>query len=462
MEYKKYERKLVPFERRYFRSPNQTISIVARVKGLISEGELKKAIQKVRQQHPLVGVRIYLDENNEPIYTTDKVPENSLRVVKRDSASNWQDELMKEYKLLFKMSQGPLARFVLLQSPEISEILIVCHHVICDGTSLAILARDVLLYLGDPNRKVQEMPEPPLANSDNFPNDVVFGRLFNFVIKKVNASWEKQKIIFDEEDTENLFDAVWENQDFRNIIVELNEEETTQLVKKSRENGVTLNSALNTAFLAARNDIRGPFTGGKRNVMLPVNTRNRFKNPIGEHFGLYVAGFQIKMAYNPKKSVWENAKIFNQKVREKLNINKIFKMNAFTERLTQSMVDTRQFAFFGNLVPSTASRYEKIHAFSIDEKHISNKSAKKQTPKLPGLAITNLGNLDYPRTYGSLELDRFIFVTSGTPLIELVIPAVTVAGKLTFTINYLEGTTDTPTMEKIKDKVLEYLDLGTK
>ena len=79
---------------------------------------------------------------------------------------------------------------------------------------------------------------------------------------------------------------------------------------------------------------------------------------------------------------------------------------------------------------------------------------------MPGLAITNLGRLDYPTKYGSLELDRFIFFTSCTPLIELIIPVVTIAGKLTFTINYLEETTDTPTMEKIENKVLKYLGLA--
>jgi NRPS condensation-like uncharacterized protein len=460
IEYKKYERKVIPFERRFFRSPNQTISLVARVKGSISEGELRTAIQKVRHQHPLVGVRIYLDKDNEPIFTTEKVPENPLRVVQRTSENSWQDELLKEYKILFNMEKGPLTRFVLLQSSEISEILIVCHHVICDGTSLAILARDVLLYLGDPNRKVQEMPEPPLATSDNFPVDGSFGKLINFILKKVNTAWQKKKVIFNDVDIENLFNAFWENHDFRILTIELSEEETTELVEKSRKNGVTLNSALNTAFLAARNSIRGPFKGGKRNIILPVNTRKRYKNPVGEHFGLYVAGFQIKLSYNPKKSFWENARIFNQKVRKTLDINKIFKLNALTELIDQSIVDARQFVFFGNLVSPTASSYDKIHAFVIDEKNIANKMAKKQIPKLPGLAITNLGNLEYPRKYGSLELDRFIFVTSGTPYIELVIPAVTVAGKLTFTINYLEEITDTPNMKRIKYKTLEYLRLN--
>ncbi len=76
---------------------------------------------------------------------------------------------------------------------------------------------------------------------------------------------------------------------------------------------------------------------------------------------------------------------------------------------------------------------------------------------MPVLAITNLGRLDYPDKYGSLELDPFIFITSGTPYIELIIPVETVAGKLTFTINYLEEITDTITMDKIKNKVLDYL-----
>ena len=123
------------------------------------------------------------------------------------------------------------------------------------------------------------------------------------------------------------------------------------------------------------------------------------------------------------------------------------------------MVDARQFTLFGKLVPSTFSRYEKIHAYSNDEKNIANKRAKKQIPNFPGLAITNLGLLDYPEKYGTLELERFIFVTSGTPYIELVIPVVTVAGRLTLTVNYLEENTDTSTMEKLKKKVLKYLGL---
>ena len=453
-QYKKFERKLNSFERRFFRSPTNTISIVVRVKGYISEEDLKNAINKARQQHPLVGVRIYMDENDDPWYTAESVPENPIQVVQRKSDDDWNHELLSEYKIRFKLSEGPLARVVLLQSPEISEVLIICHHVVCDGTSLAILARDLLSYIGNPDKEVIEMPEAPLATKDNFPGEIKIGKPIAFAIKKLNEKWQNYKVIFDEEDEDNIFKAFYDNHELKVISVELDEKETSKLVEECKKHGVTVNSALNTAFLAARHDVRGALN---KKIMVPVNTRKYYKNPIGEYFGMYVSGFDFKQSYNPKKDFWENAKILNEKARENLYIDKIFKFAAVTDLIDQTIVDARQFSFFGPLVPSSSSRYEKIHGFSSDEKNVINKRAKKQIPKLPGLAITNLGRLDYPTQYGSLELDRFILVTSGTPYIELVIPVVTVAGKLTFTINYLEGTTDTPTMENIKKKVLAFL-----
>ena len=77
-----------------------------------------------------------------------------------------------------------------------------------------------------------------------------------------------------------------------------------------------------------------------------------------------------------------------------------------------------------------------------------------------GTAVTNLTRMDSPRTYGALELDRLIMQPGGAfPLVNvnLVLGAVTCAGKLSLVIEYVEENIDIRTMERIKDKALEFL-----
>lgn len=77
-----------------------------------------------------------------------------------------------------------------------------------------------------------------------------------------------------------------------------------------------------------------------------------------------------------------------------------------------------------------------------------------------GTAVTNLTRLDFPRTYGRLELDRVIMNPGGAfPLanVNVVIGAVTCAGKLSVVVEYAEETIDTRTIENIKDTAMEFL-----
>jgi len=77
-----------------------------------------------------------------------------------------------------------------------------------------------------------------------------------------------------------------------------------------------------------------------------------------------------------------------------------------------------------------------------------------------GTAITNLTRLDFPRQYGTLELDRLIMQPGGAfPLVNvnLVLGAVTCAGKLSLILEYAEQAVDTQTMQKIKDTAMACL-----
>jgi hypothetical protein len=122
------------------------------------------------------------------------------------------------------------------------------------------------------------------------------------------------------------------------------------------------------------------------------------------------------------------------------------------------------FKKLGGLVPSDSTRYEKLSAFSKKEDVILRFLKRDNMDSLEtmriGAGITNLGRLDFPRTYGTLELDRLIMQPGGAfPLsqVNLVLGAVTCTGKLSLVVEYAEQAVDTATMEKIKDKAMEFL-----
>mgnify|MGYP001152957787 CR=1 FL=1 len=76
------------------------------------------------------------------------------------------------------------------------------------------------------------------------------------------------------------------------------------------------------------------------------------------------------------------------------------------------------------------------------------------------ITFTNLTRMDFPRTYGALELDRLIMQPGGAfPLVNvnLVLGAVTCAGKLSLVVEYAEEAVDTQTMREVKDKAMEFL-----
>jgi len=122
------------------------------------------------------------------------------------------------------------------------------------------------------------------------------------------------------------------------------------------------------------------------------------------------------------------------------------------------------FKKLGGLVPPDSNRYEKLSAFSKKEdvvlKLLQRDKIESLEAKHWGTAVTNLGRLDFPKTYGVLELDRLIMQPGGAvPLsnVNLVLGAVTYSGKLSMVVEYAEEAVDTATIERIKEKAIGFL-----
>ena len=132
--------------------------------------------------------------------------------------------------------------------------------------------------------------------------------------------------------------------------------------------------------------------------------------------------------------------------------------------LDPTISEAMNFKKLGGLVPSNSPRYEKLSAFGERDDVVLRILQRDKLETLEtrywGTAVTNLGRLDFPGTYGALALDRLIMQPGGgIPLANanLVLGAVTCSGRLSLVVEYAREAVDSATMRQIKGQALEYL-----
>ena len=458
-----YERKVTALERLFSLSPYSIVTIVARIKGNLSADTLLNAIERVQQRHTNLRVRIKTDDGHNLWFTSEDVKGIPIEIISRENNDHWIKIQKESSKIRFRFDKRPAIRFILVHSPEISEIIILCHHIICDGLSLAYLARDIMIHLGDPAKKAEILPDPVPIDLDNLPTDISMNPIVKLFINRINKQWKTDKTYFDQEDYANLNEAYWMNANHQVISVELSESQTNRLVKRSKEENVTVNSGLTTAFVGAQQIVLGDKKEHKR-VGIAGSLRDRLQKPAEEKMGFFAGVVTLDYTYDKHRDFWDNARRLNRKV-QPLYTNK----NLFNDGLTwcyleSGILEAINFKKLGKLVLPNFSRFEKLSSFSKRNDVVSSILRREKIESLDkiimGTAVTNLTRLDFPRKYGALELDRMIMNPGGAfPLsnVNLVLGAVTCSGKLSLLIEYEERTVDTVTMTKIKEKAMAFL-----
>ena len=111
--HQKHERKVTPAERFFTRSPYSIVTMVARIKGNVTEDMLKGAIAKVQRRHVLLQVRIQDNENHDQWFTSEKVQEIPIEIVSRNSKNDWIKLHAEESKVPFEFDIRPAIRFIL-------------------------------------------------------------------------------------------------------------------------------------------------------------------------------------------------------------------------------------------------------------------------------------------------------------------------------------------------------------
>ena len=180
--------------------------------------------------------------------------------------------------------------------------------------SLAYLAWDLMLHLGDPMREVEILPDPVPVGIETIPESVTVNRVARFFINRVNKKWQPERVTFNQEDYEALNEAYWTNYKHQMLPIELSEEQTISIVESCRREGVTVNSALIAAFVGAQASLGGE-TKPHPSIATAGSLRDRVRNPASEVMGFYAGVVSLKYQYKTDIGFWDNARKIHQKVK---------------------------------------------------------------------------------------------------------------------------------------------------
>ncbi|MBQ7061392.1 MAG: amino acid adenylation domain-containing protein, partial [Clostridia bacterium] len=104
---------------------------------------LKKALEDTINAHPYLKIKLFVDDDGEIRVCRDDPKLPAAEIVETDSLP---DPLVTPFELF----GGRLYRMIIYKTPEANYLFLELHHIICDGTSEAILIEDInSAYAGD-------------------------------------------------------------------------------------------------------------------------------------------------------------------------------------------------------------------------------------------------------------------------------------------------------------------------
>jgi len=461
-----YRRRISPLEGMFLHAPYAIVTMTARIQGKVSERMLLEGVNKVSARHTNLRLRVEYDDQGDPWFTSQDVQALSIEIISRESDQHWMEVIRQQSLIPFDFENRPAIRFLLVQNPDRSELVILCHHLICDGLSLAYLARDLMTVMGDPSHELEFLQDPVPIDRENLPPGVKMNGLVNYFVDRINKQWQEERVYFSQKDYQAILEAYWSKFNHQMDLIAFTEEQTAILVEKCKAEGVTVNSALAVGLAAAQINVQGLRTYHS-DFTIAGSLREKLAQPAGEGMGFFAGAVSPKFKYKTNLGFWENARLFNKKVQPLYTNKNLFKDPLVWSYLEPGILEALSFKMIGSMVRPSSPQSEKLNSFSKREDVISSMIKREKMDKfdnvLIGTAVTNLTRMDFPRKYGELELERLIMNPGGAyPLVfvNILAGAVTCSGKLSLMLEYSLERIRAEDVSKIKEELLNLLFMG--
>jgi hypothetical protein len=301
-------------------------------------------------------VRAVADAEGGAYFTDEGVPPISLRVVDRVNDDDWVGEAERDTQRKSSYLTERMIRCIWIRGGDVSDLILVCDHIVADGRSAIIVLRDLLSLLADPSMAIEPILAPPVP-------ELVPPEILERIRAAFGAPRDEQASPSDARPATRRLPE--DAGPACTVPFEMSAPETSTLVDRCRAERVTVQAAICAAFLT-------PFAERQpdhpvRRAEIPVDLRSRFTRPVGDAYGNLIGLTVIEFDCTPGRDLWDVAR------------------------------DAAE----------ALSRMRDEDLFATIQVQISLFGSARNRPWGIGydLSISNLGRIDIPAEYGDLRLE---------------------------------------------------------
>lgn len=404
--------------------PNIYIQFLVKITSDPTVDDLLKAVKEAFLANESTMSKIVLTEDGTAFY--EKLSESgcSVTVTQKD----WEVLIRENEKLAFQIDKGEMMRVFIITSDDEIRMLIMAHHLVGDGKSVAYFLEDVMRALS--GEKIEYKPLH-LINEDLLPKESNLPPFYKLYAHSFNRKWRRNRCTFNWEDYYHIHEVYWREKSSNIICKTFSVEDVDKLCTKAQKMGISVNSLLTTAFLRAN-----PENGC---IGMPVDARNDHNRSMANQ----ATGISVDHYYSEKRSFEENAGIVHQKVHKKLD-SPVFRyfILRFLPLFDPALLDSILFATYDLCDNKTSAKLAEVMGY---------KGGKTRE-----LGITNLTRLDIPDTYGSYGIKNVLFVPPVVSYAKHIIGVVTTGDGMRISYHFMSDQ-DAAEEKKFFERAMENL-----
>ena len=413
-------------ERTHLFCPSIKVAVVVNIEGAVSFAMLESAIRQAVAANEILCSTIGLDSDGTAYYRPTEKP---LYTLSR-SDEMWETLVATAHRKPCNLEEGPLLDCFVVQTEPDLQLLLVAHHLVGDGLSMALFVQDIMKALAGSPLVFKPLS---LLSSDSVGDSRNLNPVMRFLLDRQNRSWRKTGKAFSYADYQRMVHSYWTDRGIHIASQNMHGETLEKLLHFAKAHKLTLNSIISTAMFKVK--------GEKAKLGIAASVR-----PEGyQGMGNYASGISVQYSYKSSKDFTENAQTIQRLIQKKTHSDdaKYFLLR-FLQALDPTLIDAAYFAAYDGYDNPIAKRMQSMFGYH---------------GKPTQIGLSNLMVLPIGAQYGPYRLSRFCFIPPLVPNNDTIVGVATLGMSMELSLIGSQRVSLNETQTTLERVVHELMDL---